>query len=489
MGRQIVVSIIVHSLMFALSLVGVKILTNVFSVSTYGIYSLVFATIGILSICLELGFHGYLITKVPGEERTKGFSYFTTNFIFKLIVLIIFATLAIGVGVPLIRHYNLNASGESVILSVFILMFSLLVAETLRFHSLRKRLEFTSIMHLFTEKSWILLFFLFWWPIQKITLDQILLIRLLPLIPLLFVSFWLMKRNKERVGDNKLFDKRIVREGFVFGAPLIILGLGHVLLVSADRYVIALFMSTSAVGYYFLVYALMNMAYTVASSLYGVSLYHFAEAYNLGKKNKLQFLRSKDIFNCSLKLSLVVSLFLCAILALLRLPVIQIVSKEEYLVAAEAMLILSPFPVFLVLGSMLGQMLFLEKQRKVLVKGYVSAVLLNVILNFALVPKFGINGAAIATVISYLFMFLFFLLKIRKYHILEFPKFQLVKLVVCLILAIAPIYLLNPISIVELLYSGTISVIIYLLSLLILKVVTRQDWNILRRNEILQTRN
>lgn len=482
MGRQIVVSIVVHFLIFLLSLVSVKILTNTFSVSTYGIYSLIFATIGILSICLELGFHGYLITKVPGEEKTKGFSYFTSNFILKLIVLIIFTTLAIGIGLPLVRHYNFNVSRESVILSIFILMFSLLVAETLRFHSLRKRLEFTAIMHLFREKLWILLFFFFWWPIQKTTLDQILLIRLLPFILLLFVSFWLMKRKGERVGNNKLFDKKIVREGLVFGAPLIILGLGHVLLISADRYIITLFISTTAVGYYFLVYALINIVYGLTSSISGVSYYHFAEAYNLGKKNKLQFLRSKDIFNCSLKLSLIVSLFLCAIFALLRLPFIQIVSTKEYLIAAKTMLILSPFPVLLVLGSLLGQMLFLEKQRKVLVKGYVSAVLLNIILNFILIPKFGINGAAIATVVSYLFVFLFFLSKIRKYHILKFSKFQFFKLGVCLLLAISPIYVLNPISITELLYSGTISAMIYSLSLIILKVVTKEDWNILWRN-------
>lgn len=480
-GRQIVISTASHVLVFLFGFVGIKILTNTLPVSTYGIYSLIFATIGILSICLELGFHHYLVTKVPGEEKTKGFSYFTSNFILKLIVLMIFTTLAIGIGLPLVRHYDFNVSSEIIILSFFILMFGLLFAETLRFHSLRKRLEFTAIMHLFSEKLWILPLFLFWWFARKIALDQILLMRLLPIVLLLFVSLWLMRKKGERLGNNKLFDKKIIREGLVFGAPLVILGFGHYLLISADRYIIAFLLSTAAVGYYSLVYTLVNIGCGLISSISGVSFYHFAEAYNLRKDDNNQSSRAKDIFNCALKLSLIVGLFLSATFAFLRLPLIQIISTKEYLIAAKAMLFLSPFPVLLILTGLLQGLLVLEKQRRVLLKGYVSAVLLNIILNFILIPKFGINGAAIATVISYLFIFLFFLSKIRKYHILKFPKFQLLKLGVCLLFAITPIYLLKPISITELLYSVTIGVIIYFLSLLILKVITKEDWTILWR--------
>lgn len=478
-GRQIVVSTVARFLTFLLGFIGVKILTNTLSVSTYGIYSLLFATIGILAICLELGFHSYLITKVPGEEKTKGFSYFTSIFIFETIVLIIFNALVIGIGLPLIRYYNFNISAGIIILSCFILMFGLLFAETLRFHSLRKRLEFTAIMHLFRQKLWILPLFFFWWSIRKITLDQLLLIRLLPLILALFISLWLMKKKGETVGNNKLFDKKIIRKGFVFGAPLIIVGFGDNLLISADRYIIAFLLSTTAVGHYFLAYALINIAHGLAYSIAGVSYYHFAEAYNLGKADNFQFSRAKDIFNCSLKLSLIFGLFLCAVFAFLRSPLIKLFSTEEYLVAAKTMLILSPFPVLLILSSFLQGVLVLEKQRKILVKGYIFAPLLNVILNFILIPKFGINGAAIATVISYLFIFLFFLSKIRKYHIIKFSKSQFSKLGICLLLAVFPIYLLEPDSITELLYSGITSVIIYFLSLIILKVVTKKDWGIL----------
>lgn len=482
-GRQIIVSTIVHFLTFLFGFIGVKILTNTLSVSNYGIYSLIFFTIGTVSIFLDLGFHKYLSTKIPGEEKTKGFSYFTSTFIFETIVLVLFNALVIGIGLPLIRYYNPNISAEIIILSALFLMFNLLVVESLRFHSFRKRLEFSSIMGLFTGKFWVLLLFPFLWFIQKITLDQLLLIRLLPLILALFISLWQMKRKGERVDNNKLFDKNIIVEGLIFGTPLIILGFGNNLLISADRYIIAFFHSTTAVGHYSLVYALVNMGYTFSSTIVGVFFFHFAEAYNLGKQDELQFLKFRYFFNCSLKLSLIVGLFLCAVFALLRSPLIQLFSTKEYLIAAKAMLILSPFPVLLTLAFLFQLVLLLEKQKGVLIKAYIFAPLLNVILNFILIPKFGINGAAIATVISYLFISLFFLFKIRKYHIIKFSKSRFSKLGICLLLAVFPIYLLEPDSVTELLYSGITSVIIYFLSLIILKVVTKEDWEILWGHE------
>lgn len=478
-GRQIIVSTIVHILVFLLGFVGIKILTNTLSLSNYGVYSLIFATIGVLSICLELGFHNYLVTKVPGEEKTKGFSYFTSTFIFKLIVVSVVVILATTISIPLVKYFNWNISSQIIIFSALILLLNTLRAESLRFHGLRKRLEFTLIMHLFAESLWILQLFLLWWFVRKITLDQVLLMRLLPVFLVLFVSFWVMKKKEEGVGKYKLFDKKIVRESLVFGAPLVILGFGYYLLISADRYIIAFLLSTADVGYYSLVYSLVNIVYGLTSSISGVSFYHFAEAYNLGKNNNSQFLRAKDIFNCSLRLSLIIGLFLCIIFTFLRLPLIQILSTKEYLVAAKTMLFLSPSPVLLILTSLLQQVLVLEKQRRILIKAYILAPLLNVILNFALIPQFGINGAAVATVASYLFIFLFFLVKVKKYHILEFAKFQFLKLGVCLLVAITPIYFLNPTFLLELFYSGLLSAVIYFLTLSGLKVITKKDWNIL----------
>lgn len=478
-GRQIIISIFANITSFLLAFVGVKILTNTLSVSEYGIYSLIFFTIGILSIFLDFGFHKYLSTKIPAGEKTKGFSYFTSTFIFETIVLIILSILVIVLGPSLIRYYNFNISSKIIILSTFILMFIILVTETLRFHSFRKRLEFASFMSLFSGKFWILPFFILWCAIQKITLTQVLFLRLVNFILTLFICLWFMGKKGEKIGGNKYFDKEILKEGLIFGTPLIILSLGTNLLASADKYIITYYLSTAAVGYYSLVYTLMNIGYIMSSSIVGIGYYHFAEAYNYGKNDKLKFIESQNIFNCSLKLSLIVGLFICITFALLRSQAIQLMSSKEYLVASKTMLILSPLPVLLTIIYLSQLLLILEKQKRILIGTYIITPILNIILNFILVPRFGINGAAVSTVVSYILICIYFLLKIKIYNVVDISKFYFIKLGVSLFVATIPMYLLNPISIIKLLYTVIISGVIYLVSLIALKIITKNDWYLL----------
>ena len=95
-GRQIIISTIGYVLSFLFGFISIKILTTGLGASSYGIYSLIFSTIGIAVIFLTFGFDRYLFAKVPGEEKTKGFSFFTATYIFELIVASLVATLTIG---------------------------------------------------------------------------------------------------------------------------------------------------------------------------------------------------------------------------------------------------------------------------------------------------------------------------------------------------------------------------------------------------------
>jgi O-antigen/teichoic acid export membrane protein len=178
-------------------------------------------------------------------------------------------------------------------------------------------------------------------------------------------------------------------------------------------------------------------------------------------------------------LCLIIGLFVSAALVSFRVPIIKIFSSPEYLAAAPAMAILAVFPVFLILTYLFHQILLLEKQKKTLIKGYVFAPLLNIALNFVLIPVFGIGGAAIATVVSYSAIFLFFLSKIKKYGILNLSRRFIFKLGVCLALSVAPLYFFHPGSIMELLFLAAASGIVYFASLIFLSVIGKEEFDIL----------
>lgn len=73
----------------------------------------------------------------------------------------------------------------------------------------------------------------------------------------------------------------------------------------------------------------------------------------------------------------------------------------EYLPTAYAMMILAPIVVLNSLAGLSGSQYFTAtNQINILMKAYVSAAVINIVGNVALIPQFGYAGAAISTVLS-----------------------------------------------------------------------------------------
>lgn len=100
----------------------------------------------------------------------------------------------------------------------------------------------------------------------------------------------------------------------------------------------------------------------------------------------------------------------------------------EYLPTAHAMMILAPIVLFNSLSSISGAQYFTAtNQIRVLMKAYVSAAIINVVVNALLIPTYGYVGAAIATVASS-----FISVVVQYYYLLkqikldEFLKYSLI---------------------------------------------------------------
>ena len=74
---------------------------------------------------------------------------------------------------------------------------------------------------------------------------------------------------------------------------------------------------------------------------------------------------------------------------------------EEFYAAANAMMVLTPIILLNTLTGISGKQYFTAtNQTSILLKAYVAAALMNVVINALLIPKYGHIGAAIATVLS-----------------------------------------------------------------------------------------
>ena len=80
--------------------------------------------------------------------------------------------------------------------------------------------------------------------------------------------------------------------------------------------------------------------------------------------------------------------------------VIFILYGKAYLPAAMPLRIVSWYTAFSYLGSARSAWIVSKNKQKHLTKIYIAAAALNVIMNFLFIPVWGINGAAIASLVS-----------------------------------------------------------------------------------------
>ena len=137
-----------------------------------------------------------------------------------------------------------------------------------------------------------------------------------------------------------------------------------------------------------------------------------------------------------LRLSIVFIGFGSIIMLILARYMILVMYGEEFIKSTEVLKILLPGVLLLTIFKVLNGDLAEKEKPWVSMKAMIPAVVLNIGLNFAFIPKYGANGAAIASTISYTFAALLFLyfyskaVEIPIKEILHYSKgdFHVVKL-------------------------------------------------------------
>lgn len=106
------------------------------------------------------------------------------------------------------------------------------------------------------------------------------------------------------------------------------------------------------------------------------------------------------ILSKALSLTLFFSLPAATGVILIARPLIKVFSGQEFLAALPAMLILSPLIIFKAIASFSDNMILLpNRMEKVTLKSQIIGCVLNITLNYFLIPAWGFFGAAFSTFI------------------------------------------------------------------------------------------
>ena len=229
------------------------------------------------------------------------------------------------------------------------------------------------------------------------------------------------------IGKNfswKKYSRSLEREFFSFGFVLIFLRLFSSILTAGDRYILQGIKGSAQVGLYTVAYNLVTTGELLMVSFLTMSavpvVYKTYE--KEGEEETIALLSRITRY-------MLISLVPTAVgLWILNKEIMTVIASPKYLPAGASFLPLVIGIFLSTLSSMPAMSFYVKKKTKVALVPVLSCALLNVGLNFILIPHYGFTGAAWATMISYLVYFIMTITLSSRYMAWDFPWADAVKI-------------------------------------------------------------
>lgn len=223
---------------------------------------------------------------------------------------------------------------------------------------------------------------------------------IIPLIISVYLFITLIIRGKE------IINIKYWKFALKLSIPLIFHSIAKQILDVSDRIMIQHFEGLDKVGIYSIIYTLSSISLLVWSAINrSVIPYLFDVLSDENKKNNL-----KKIINSLISFYAII----CFLLILFAPEIINILATDVYL---DAIYLVPPIATgifFTALYNIYANILLFYKKTKIIMFTSISAALINVILNFLFIPKFGYITAAYTT------LFTFIILSLLNYYLSKY---------------------------------------------------------------------
>ena len=190
--------------------------------------------------------------------------------------------------------------------------------------------------------------------------------------------------------------------------PMAISAMAYFVMQSIDVIILAIYEGFDKLAYYSVS---VKLATLIALALLSVNIVvapKIAELYEKKKTKEMQ-----EIIKKSTRIIFIISVVTLLFLVFFSETILGLFG-QNYLVARQALIILIFGQFFNSLSGPGAIYLNMTKRQRVLNKILLTGLIVNIGLNFYLIPSYGISGAAIATLISFIFWNLIIILYI--YH-------------------------------------------------------------------------
>jgi O-antigen/teichoic acid export membrane protein len=185
------------------------------------------------------------------------------------------------------------------------------------------------------------------------------------------------------------------RKLFSFSLPLLLSALFSLIVARVDRFILAYYMPLAAVTFYTLPYSISEKAAVGIANITSVVFPFTSELHSMGAHEKVQ-----ELYLRSTKIMALVTLPITAILLVLPAPILHYWLGPEYAAQGAVTLSLLGATTFLIALSAVPTVSSLGVGNAWMPAAFAfGSSAINVVANLLLIPHYGINGAAFASLL------------------------------------------------------------------------------------------
>jgi len=389
-------------------IVALPIITRLFSPADYGNYVLVIATVSILS-ALAGWVSMSIVRFYPAYERDKKNAEFTILTI-KLTFLSIFAISIVSLCILLFLHNYIFGNFYHLMgIGIFVFILTSLFSILLNLLRIKRQIKWYS--GFFVWKSITsLIFGILFVTIFKLGVGGLLWGSIFS-VGFALPFLWKIAVEKIQISSIRIPWKPTI-EMARYSFPLVVGNLAAWILSLSDRYVLEFFRGTHEVGIYSISYQISQNSIMLLVSLFTLAFSPLSIIVweKQGEKDSQEFIAKGTRYFLLLCIPGIIGI------STLQNPILNVLSTPSYYEGAKIIPLVVLGVFFLGITQRFGAGLSFYKKTNLYMYCVIISGLLNLGLNFLLIPKYGYIAAALTTLISYAFL-LFLTIIIVVYYI------------------------------------------------------------------------
>jgi len=445
------------------------------SVSDFGLFYSVAAFISFFWLFKDLGIGQAIVKFIPEYIVKKKYNEMKSLIIFSygiqyiIGIAIFFPLFFFSDYIAINFFHNIAASPIIKILSLEFLITATITKNILQ--GFQKINFFASIEFFRTLIIFILLFFFIPISVSDVAISYLVASLFLQIIFMSYI-FSQIKNYRSNIILKK-FDNV-----FKFGFAVFVSGIAGWIIAYTDTLVITFFRSIKEVGLYQVALPTSQLLWIFVASLSWILFPVLSEMWAKNHKKHL----SKGI-GVLLKISFIFIIPFALIIISFPELILNIVFGGEYREAALSLQVLSVGAIFYTLMTIFSTILNAIGKPQINTKIIILVATFNLIFNIIFVPLFGIIGAAVTSLLSYIIGFLLSVNFSKKYITINIKWISLAKTFILGVVSLILIYVIKGILIMDPIAEAIISLILILgfyAFIIIYKILDKDDFEILR---------